>query len=1685
MKKYNIFSIFLDSVNKKRNVIIFFLVSLITLITTILFVNFEIIAYRINNIMHEIKMESVNVDGFEISMVLIDQDGREYNSSYTWNATNYDERRSLTLQINYKKTNNLSYEPGELEFKVPSMVTKKSYFRNWSDNDDSIITSSNPCTLSEKVTTWNWSYENTRCRANNDTHIDLSSYEYIYFTNTEKIDGSTNFEGSIRILFNEIYPESFLNGLDNTFHATLNNQLNTNDIRFRFTSTKKSYTMSNSLGKIDGYDNLPDNATNYIWVRLDPYYYSNSGVRGFVYASSTNEEIQLSGGLSLKPKKNSMRLRFSLPSNAIVYAPNESYTYEEENGVGFYRYNGEYYDQCSGCQLNYYYNGEYIGGGNDNIYIGFPKSQYTNKSVSFTTYLYGLYADYYHYFDDNRTHNYEYVTSEAKTINTADYYYETPSSDELYTTYLGSDQTLDVNNLKNGSDYFIYFNVIYTGTKLNVKVGNDVVYKKSTSGSISRLSENYYYFHRIQWEDYYLRDSSNNSLLPTHDIELYVRHRGSNSYVKYGETFTNDKNEKNFIFTENDIVGFYFMIHDVDTSIHPYSAGINYGPINYNIVYTNGISNGETVYNSSYIEAYRTNSSSPIYIPSSSSYTSDIASQLRSYDNSTYGHYITRDVMSIIAQGSYAYIYETYNNGVYSSMYKRNVYEAYDSFYPRTFANNYYKSSYIKENKGYEMYLLLPEGFYTDSQKLVNTECYSYDSSSYYFNYKSGFIKKRDGSVFNDYKEYCNYVKDHMTTQVINNWKNTNRTLMKAVVDFRDAPLDFTDFHYYHPYMFPSSWYNYYNLPEHFYFYFYYDKENIAEYNQTQFDIPHYLKPIGVTVPTNTNFSYAVRDELDIDSNGNSSEYITGGNSYINVLFTGESNQDLINFVRSEDDQYNSENTRVTYNEEYKYKLRVRTATNKITNVVIYDSLENYVKENGEFVKASGDELNTFKGTFMGVDTTYAQNQGYKVKVYYSESETPGSLNSDSSWKTYTEGSTDKTKVKSLAFEFYKSNGTTKAIIPTESLTYVEVKMKAPASVEDDKTVVYNGSWVEWNALDYNNNVIPNVVGISSNKVSVSIPTILKVRHLIKDTTTNLVPEETHNVYGGDEYTTSISTDIPKDYRFDSNAGDPKSGVISKTYTEVIYYYVKKDPILSSSINKTGTDTIDARGKQVSYQVSYTASVRDFIGDATVTIVDTLPYEIDTSKTYNLDGGTYNAANKTITWTKTLTTTSISQTSNTYTFNISFSYKNIPVPIRSITNKVTGTVSALNKTNSKEKTKSTNITEKFKLTVHHYYIGTTESISPDVVSYYDGGVGYNTNPADVPADYDITTPTNSSGVINQEETVVTYYYARKDPTLSASIEKSGTETISAFNDEIEYTINYKTEVSDYVGNVTTTIVDTLPYEIDTDKEYDLNGGVYDPTNKTITWTETFDKTNIESEEKNYTYTTKFVYKDITKTDRAFTNSVIGKTVLDNKSIEKNTSYTINIAVKGKIIVNYINIDTEEVLNEPLESEDFVFLNKFIPEALDIDTFDLVESPEEDEYDYEEETKELYFKYKKRRHKITTKVSGSDGTITGDEEVDEGTDSTKNKIKIKANNGYVIARVMINGETVEIGEQLTEYTLNNFINVREDKDIVVEFAKKLENPATGSFMPIITIFGLSILGVGLYLLSKKYNFFKKI
>ena len=163
----------------------------------------------------------------------------------------------------------------------------------------------------------------------------------------------------------------------------------------------------------------------------------------------------------------------------------------------------------------------------------------------------------------------------------------------------------------------------------------------------------------------------------------------------------------------------------------------------------------------------------------------------------------------------------------------------------------------------------------------------------------------------------------------------------------------------------------------------------------------------------------------------------------------------------------------------------------------------------------------------------------------------------------------------------------------------------------------------------------------------------------------------------GDSYATKPAENIANNYEYVSST-DNTSGEIVEGTTEVIYYYKLKEPSIETPeiTKESQTEKITDLNQMVDYAVNYKTTIDTYIGKATITIVDTLPYEIDEGKS-NIAGGTYNQENKTITWTEeigNIDTFVNGAKEISITKEISLVYKDIDVTQANVENIVTGTI---------------------------------------------------------------------------------------------------------------------------------------------------------------------------------------------------------------------------------------------------------------------------------------------------------------------------------------------------------------------------------------------------------------------------
>ena len=500
----------------------------------------------------------------------------------------------------------------------------------------------------------------------------------------------------------------------------------------------------------------------------------------------------------------------------------------------------------------------------------------------------------------------------------------------------------------------------------------------------------------------------------------------------------------------------------------------------------------------------------------------------------------------------------------------------------------------------------------------------------------------------------------------------------------------------------------------------------------------------------------------------------------------------------------------------------------------------------------------------------------------------------------------------------------------------------------------------------------------ATHETEVQIPTYIIVHHYIEGTTTKVpskvygevVEDETQEGFIGQDYTTSASSNIQENYQVLSNSGNT-TGTMTRTPIEVIYYYrLQPGNIVTNTITKDGTDKIINKNDKVSYTISYTGRIENYVGNAKVEIVDYLPFAIDESLS-NLNGGLYNPANHTITWTEDLGRV------NTYTDGpkeISLS-KNIEVVFTemnyngtSFINRAQGKI-ILEETNQEQETpeasKETE-TEFIKdITVEKVW-DDNEDIKgrrPDSVTVQltaNGNTIYNDQELekvglsdennwtytfqDLPKyteqgqeiSYSVVETETNPGdleyyenanieVFNTDTTAtvrVTNSYKLMDTNLDSKIEKTGTELVTSSSQEVNYNIKYNATVTEYIGTGLVTITDYLPYAIDVEKS-NLDGGTYDALRNTITWTENIDHINTYTDGDYQVSINKditVVFTNLDATAKAMVNRVTGRIDLyENETTNSvETTYETKIEIPGNVIVKYVDRNTGAEIAESYE-----------------------------------------------------------------------------------------------------------------------------------------------------------------------
>lgn len=308
-------------------------------------------------------------------------------------------------------------------------------------------------------------------------------------------------------------------------------------------------------------------------------------------------------------------------------------------------------------------------------------------------------------------------------------------------------------------------------------------------------------------------------------------------------------------------------------------------------------------------------------------------------------------------------------------------------------------------------------------------------------------------------------------------------------------------------------------------------------------------------------------------------------------------------------------------------------------------------------------------------------------------------------------------------------------------------------------------------------------------------------------------------------------------YTFKENQGASVNGeYIANNTLEVYYIYTKNDgEVTKNKVTKVQNNKIIDINSEYYYVLSYNGKVEDYVGEATLELKDTLPYNaeiISMDNRCNING-------KTITCSDTYNITENSNIINA-NFEIKLKYTNVGAEvINKVQSKLTyGSNNKINNDEVKDVISNGTVIATYKTDSDvelHENITKTGLAGSDYVTNELEFYGYTLN--------NVTGAATNGKYIGKETLYVNYIYTKNIGGSEEDLIKEGNYEVEGINSEFNYTIKYNAVITDYVGDATITIIDELPYKLDLSKSvFNKNVWTYDEETLTLTYTKKYNVT---------------------------------------------------------------------------------------------------------------------------------------------------------------------------------------------------------------------------------------------------
>ena len=295
--------------------------------------------------------------------------------------------------------------------------------------------------------------------------------------------------------------------------------------------------------------------------------------------------------------------------------------------------------------------------------------------------------------------------------------------------------------------------------------------------------------------------------------------------------------------------------------------------------------------------------------------------------------------------------------------------------------------------------------------------------------------------------------------------------------------------------------------------------------------------------------------------------------------------------------------------------------------------------------------------------------------------------------------------------------------------------------------------------------------------------------------------------------------------------------------------------------------------------------------------------------------------------------------------------------------------------------------------------------------------------------------------------IITNRYKTKKVDLDSKITKESDATITNSQQEISYTIHYTATVNNYIGQAKVTIVDNLPYPIDTEKSQ-LDGGVYDENKKTITWTENIEHINTDTSKQAYavdiTKNIQVVYKNLDASQENISNEATGtiQFLKTETSNEVKTEKEVPVQIMGKVVAKYVDQDTKEEI-ETAENMEGKVGTEYTTVQKEIPNYDFVESSGNTIGHYQEGNTEVTYYYRKTPAKVIVKYVDEKGEELAPSETIDGYVTKPYETKEKEIENYVMDHVV--GETK--GDMTKEDITITYVYHKAKAEVIVKYLEK--------------------------------------